>query len=96
MVTEYVVAFTPEAKIDYSYDLVIVTEREKFVVPIKCMGQRAMISFPDEIHFGVCPVKHATSKPIVMRNVGEKATKWVISINPPFSIDRSEGFLEIG
>ena len=34
----YTIKFIPEAKIDYSYDLLVVTEREKFVVPIKAIG----------------------------------------------------------
>lgn len=96
MVTEFLIQFTPETKMDYSYDLVIVTEREKFIVPIRCIGQRAMISFPDVINFGVCPVKHPTDKPVVIRNIGEKSAKWVLTVPPPFYTERSEGFLEIG
>ena len=96
MVTEFVIQFTPEAKTDYSYDLVVVTEREKFIVPIRCQGQRAMISFPDLVNFGVCPVKHATEKPVIIRNVGEKPTKWVLRIPAPFSAEKTEGFLEVG
>lgn len=96
MVTEFIIQFTPEAKVDYSYDLVVVTEREKFVVPIRCLGQRAMISFPDVVNFGVCPVKHTTERPVVIRNVGEKASKWVLKMNPPFSAEKTEGFLEVG
>jgi len=96
MLAEFIVQFTPEAKIDYAYDLVVVTEREKFVVPIRCQGQRAMVSFPDLIDFGICPVKHQSEKPVIIRNVGEKATKWVVSVPAPFSMDKSEGFLEVG
>lgn len=47
MEISFFVRFSPEAKIDYSYDLVVVTEREKFIVPIKASGKRAMIDFPD-------------------------------------------------
>ena len=96
MTTDFIVQFTPEAKTDYSYDLMVVTEREKFVVPIRCLGQRAMVSFPDLINFGVCPVKYTTERPIVIRNVGEKATKWVVKMNPPFTAAKYEGYLEIG
>jgi len=34
----YIIKFSPEAKIDYTYDLVVVTEREKFIVPIVAVG----------------------------------------------------------
>jgi hydrocephalus-inducing protein len=39
----FIIRFSPEAKIDYSYDLVVVTEREKFVVPIMAIGKRSMM-----------------------------------------------------
>jgi hydrocephalus-inducing protein len=39
----FLIRFSPEAKIDYSYDLVVVTEREKFVVPIPAIGKRSMM-----------------------------------------------------
>ena len=42
---------------DYRLDLVCTTEREKFVVPVKAMGARALLDFPDEIHFPSSPVK---------------------------------------
>jgi len=53
------------------------TEREKFVVPIIAIGKRAMIDFPDAINFGNdCPVKYVTEKPVIIRNLGDKTTKW--------------------
>ena len=43
----YIVKFSPEAKSDYAYDLMVMTEREKFIVPIRARGCRAMLDFPD-------------------------------------------------
>lgn len=58
------IKFSPDAKIDYSYDLQIVTERERFIVPIVGTGRKALLSFPDVIDFGEeCPVKFVTEKP---------------------------------
>jgi len=66
-----------EAKVDYNYELIMETEREKFVVPIIAIGKRAMIDFPDAINFGNdCPVKYVTEKPVIIRNLGDKTTKW--------------------
>ena len=45
----YIVKFSPEAKSDYAYDLMVMTEREKFIVPIRARGCRAMLDFPDQI-----------------------------------------------
>lgn len=92
----FTVRFSPEAKIDYAFDLVVVTEREKFVVPIIATGKRAMIDFPDVLDFEKCPVKYRTEKPIVIRNVGEKTTRWFLQLPPPFDANKKEGFLEKG
>lgn len=45
METSFIIRFSPEAKADYSYDVVVETEREKFVVPIVAVGKRAMIGW---------------------------------------------------
>lgn len=57
MEISYIIKFSPEAKTDYAYDLMIVTEREKFIVPIRARGCRAMLDFPDQLDFGLVPVK---------------------------------------
>ena len=79
MEISYIIRFSPEAKSDYSYDLNVLTERERFVVPIRAVGCRAMIDFPDTLDFGQVPVKHVTEKPVMIRNIGEKTTKWKIT-----------------
>jgi hydrocephalus-inducing protein len=96
MEISYIVRFSPEAKIDYSYDLMIVTEREKFVVPIRAVGCRSMVDFPDSLDFGLVPVKHPAEKPIMIRNIGEKTTKWHIKVPNGFKINKQEGILEVG
>ena len=42
---------------DYTHELVCMTEREKFLVPIKAIGARAILDFPDDVNFASCPVK---------------------------------------
>lgn len=92
---KYMIKFSPEAKIDYNYDLHIVTEREKFIVPIIAVGKRAMIDFPDTINFGRdCPVKYITEKPVIIRNLGDKTTKWELKLPSGFMADKKEGVLE--
>ncbi len=94
----YIVRFIPEAKIDYTCDLLIETERERFVIPVKAAGSRAMLEFPDVVDFARVPVKHKAEKPIMMRNVGEKATKWRVSLPKAIQIagNKYEGILEVG
>jgi len=96
MEISYVIKFSPEAKSDYAYDLMVLTEREKFVVPIRARGCRAILDFPDCLDFGLVPVKYETEKPVMIRNIGEKATKWQISVPASFKLDKSEGILEVG
>ena len=97
MEVSYLIRFTPEAKIDVSYDLIVITEREKFIVPIRGIGCKVMIEFMDNIDFGDVPVKYRIEKPIILRNVGEKITKWMLKVNSPHVIvSKKEGILDIG
>jgi hydrocephalus-inducing protein len=90
METNFIIRFSPEAKADYNYDVVVETEREKFIVPIVAVGKRAMIGsniifhsskdFPDLLDFLTCPVKYMTEKPVIIRNQGEKTTKWFLKL----------------
>ena len=90
----FIIRFSPEAKIDYNYDLIVETEREKFIVPIIAIGKRAMIDFPDILDFDNCPVKYVTEKPVIIRNLGEKTTKWFLTLPQGFESDKKEGVLE--
>ncbi len=96
MEVQYIVRFSPEAKIDYSYDLTVVTEREKFIVPIRAVGCRALLDFPDSVDFGAVPVKHTAEKPVMVRNIGEKTTKWHVKVPNGFKLNKTEGILEVG
>lgn len=57
---------------DYAHMLTCITEREKFVVPVKARGARAILDFPDELNFSTCPVKYSTQKILLVRNIGNK------------------------
>ena len=92
----YIVKFFPEAKSDYAYDLMIITEREKFIVPIRATGSRAILDFPDQLDFGLVPVKFNNEKPVILRNIGEKTSKWQIRVPPSFAVNKTEGILEVG
>eukprot|EP00937_MAST-01D_sp_MAST-1D-sp2_P000047 g47.t1 len=86
----YTVTFKPQEKREYKLELVCSTEREKFVVPISAPGTMAALNFPDDMDFGVCPVKVPSSKTLVVRNVGTRASKFLLKATPPFSIEPSD------
>eukprot|EP00971_Amphidinium_carterae_P135864 2691880-Amphidinium_carterae.1 len=93
----YVVRFKPDARIDYSYDLTVITEREKFTVPIRASGGSAMLDFPDIIDFGRdCVVGHEMERTVLVRNVGDRATKFAINAGSPFSCSPPSSRIEEG
>lgn len=65
---------------DYNHELIITTEREKFIVPIKCIGSRAILDFPDDIYFPLSPVRHLNSKVLLIRNIGNKDAKFSLKV----------------
>lgn len=87
----FVITFSPAERRDYKYDLVCVTEREKFVVPIRAVGPRACLTFPDEVLFPPAPVKHPVTKSFVVRNVGDAPAQFVLSTDAPFSVEPRTG-----
>ncbi|XP_016051807.1 PREDICTED: hydrocephalus-inducing protein homolog [Miniopterus natalensis] len=90
------VLFTPEENKDYAHMLTCVTEREKFIVPIKARGARAILDFPDKLNFSTCPVKYSTQKILLVRNIGNKDAVFHITTYRPFSIEPSVGILNVG
>lgn len=64
---------------DYFHQLTCITEREKFVVPIRAIGARAILDLPDQLNFSVCPVKHSTQKTLLVRNVGNREARYHVS-----------------
>lgn len=92
----YILKFKPEEKVDYVYDLVCGTEREKFIVPIRATGARALFDFPDSVSFMDAPVNFKSTKTILVRNIGNKDAKFVIDYSGPFEIVPDNGFLQAG
>ena len=96
MEVAFTITFTPEEKREYKYDLVCVTEREKFVVPIRVGGTRAVFDFPDELILPTAPVKSSVAKPFVVRNVGDRGSRFLLKAGAPFSVTPESGFLAVG
>jgi hypothetical protein len=68
-----------------------VTEREKFVVPLRAAGKIAVLSMPDAMSFPTVPVRHAASRTMVIRNVGSKSTPFRILAPSPFAAAPERG-----
>ncbi|GCB60596.1 hypothetical protein scyTo_0014197 [Scyliorhinus torazame] len=96
MTTTFKLVFVPEENKDYIHELICVTEREKFLVPVKAIGARAILDFPDCINFSVCPVKHNTQKTLLVRNIGKRETTFALQTKKPFFVEPISGYVDIG
>ena len=96
MELSYKVTFRPESKDDYECDMICVTEREKFVVKVCATGTNACLDCPDVVDFSVVPVRHATEKTFLVRNIGTKPVHFTTKISTPFSVTPSDCYLAVG
>ncbi|XP_025115052.1 hydrocephalus-inducing protein-like isoform X4 [Pomacea canaliculata] len=93
--TVFRIQFIPDMKKDYEHELICHTEREKFVVPVYAIGARAILDFPDEINFPVCPVKYPSTRTLLIRNIGQREAKFSLEAEKPFSVTPEIGTLGI-
>ncbi|XP_075289597.1 hydrocephalus-inducing protein homolog isoform X3 [Opisthocomus hoazin] len=96
MSSSFRILFTPEENKDYFHQVTCITEREKFLVPIRAIGARAILDFPDQLNFSVCPVRYSTQKTLLVRNIGNREARFCISTQSPFAVNCSVGMLGVG
>ncbi|XP_077642549.1 hydrocephalus-inducing protein homolog [Lonchura striata] len=90
------IRFTPDENKDYFHELVCSSARERIVVPIRAVGARAILDFPDQLDFPVCPVKYSSQKTLLVRNVSNQAARYQLSTQSPFSVVPTTGILGAG
>ncbi|XP_029109512.1 hydrocephalus-inducing protein homolog [Scleropages formosus] len=96
MALTFTVLFKPQENKDYIHRIIFVTERERFEVPIRAIGPRAILDFPDHLHFSACPVKSPSERILLVRNIGNAEAKFQLCTKSPFSVDPSLGTLKVG
>ncbi|KAI5082267.1 hypothetical protein GOP47_0002010 [Adiantum capillus-veneris] len=96
MKVTYIVTFCPESDEDYQSELVVVTDREKFIVPVKCFGRKPVLSVPDEVVFPPTPVKCLSKKNFIIQNVGTKNCTFNITASGAFSVRPTDGYIDKG
>lgn len=92
----YTVTFRPQAAGDYAADLVVTTERESFLVPVRCIGPAAVLDLPDQLAFDASPVSIEGSQVLLVSNVGKRAGAFSLRTWGPFSVSPSQGHLQPG
>uniref|UniRef100_A0A3Q4BV25 HYDIN/VesB/CFA65-like Ig-like domain-containing protein n=1 Tax=Mola mola TaxID=94237 RepID=A0A3Q4BV25_MOLML len=95
MSATFTVCFTPLENKDYHHRLVFVTERERFEVPVRAIGPRAILNFEDEFHLPTCPVKGSTEKTHYVHNIGKSKGQFTLQTQRPFSVTPSSGTLDV-
>lgn len=91
------VTFCPAENEDYEHDLVVCTEREKFIVPIRAQGARAMLNLPASIAFGeTCPCRSTSSRTVLVSNIGKCSSAFSLMASPPFTVAPQRAFLNVG
>ncbi|XP_029814035.1 hydrocephalus-inducing protein-like [Manacus vitellinus] len=90
------ILFTPEGSKDHFHQLVCISEREKVFVPIRAIGARPVLDFPDQLDFSSCPVNHSTQKTLLVHNTGNLETCYSLSTESPFTVGPATGTLDVG
>lgn len=96
MEVTFIVTFSPESTEDYAYNLVVCTEREKFIVPLIAAGAAPALDLPDLIEFEATPAKMEAKQVVLVRNVGAQASSFSLATHGPFGVSPSQGFLAPG
>jgi hypothetical protein len=82
----FALEFFPQEVTDYAIDLVCCTERERFLLPVRVRGRFAALDLPDELEFGLCPVKMPTTRVLTVRNVGTRGSSFAFQTSEHFRV----------
>ncbi|RKO97502.1 hypothetical protein CAUPRSCDRAFT_10831, partial [Caulochytrium protostelioides] len=94
MSTVFVLDFKPHDKREYRWDLSVVTEREKFILPLLAVADHPMLDVPDMVNFERCLVNHPNMRTLFVRNVGAGSADFKFSLaHPCFQIRPQNGAL---
>eukprot|EP00049_Salpingoeca_infusionum_P004740 m.82988 g.82988 ORF g.82988 m.82988 type:complete len:5086 (+) comp12709_c0_seq1:219-15476(+) len=87
----YTIEFTPDTRADFECDLVCVTERERFSLPIRALGARPMLDLPDTLSFDNCVVKDSVTRSVLVRNVGTAPAQFTLEMPDGFTAEPQHG-----
>ncbi|XP_038153742.1 hydrocephalus-inducing protein homolog [Cyprinodon tularosa] len=96
LTASFMVFFTPQENKDYSLRLLCVTSSERFEIPVRAIGPRAILDFKDDIRLPPCVVKASTEKNHFVSNIGKRKAKFKLRTQSPFSVTPSSGMVDVG
>ncbi|KAK9837393.1 hypothetical protein WJX84_007955, partial [Apatococcus fuscideae] len=92
----FVVRFQPASMDDFKWDLVVRTERERFLLPVVTTGHRALLEMPETVDFPDTPVKQESRRSFMISNNGNREARFVIACQAPFAAHPTEALLAVG
>ncbi|EDQ90671.1 uncharacterized protein MONBRDRAFT_18473 [Monosiga brevicollis MX1] len=92
----YTVRFHPDADRDFADEIVCLTEREKFVIPVHAIGGRGILDIVDNVDFGECMVKSTGTKAVLLRNIGRAPAQVSFEATAPFAVEPKQATLAAG
>ncbi len=95
MSVEYEVTFCPDTDEDFACDLIVATERERFVLPLYATGAHLQLDIPEVIDCGQAPVKATVTRSYVLTNVGRKGGSFRLSAAGDFAVRPAQGTLDV-
>lgn len=91
------ITFTPDSTASFEQQLVVTTERERFLVPVVAVGAAAVLDIPDSITLPSAAAKKASKHSFLVRNVGRAAGSFQLSSSSScFAVHPSHGELAPG
>jgi hypothetical protein len=91
------ITFTPDSAGSYEQQLVVATDRERFLVPVLAVGAAAVLDLPDSIDLPAAAAKKTSKHSFLVRNVGRAAGSFQLSTSSScFAVKPSHGELAPG
>ena len=84
---------------DYLHELYVITDREKFTIPVRAINGRAILDLPDEVKFGVNAVRNLACKTLFVRNIGDRECRFTCKLPQPdsaFNVEPKQGSVAVG
>lgn len=89
------VTFSPDSRGSYEQQLVVATDRERFLVPVLAVGAAAVLDLQDSLDLPAAAAKKTSSHSFWVRNVGRAAGSFQLSTSSTcFAVKPSHGELQ--
>jgi len=96
MEVPFTIIFRPDTTADYQTQIIAVTERERFLIPIHGLGARACLSLPDKVTFIDAPVNGKKDEVLLVKNIGTADAVFTYVLEGPFTMQPKDRIIAAG